>query len=1735
MRENNRKKGWFAVGCLLCVSLCAAEVGDVGEQGHSTSTGAPPAHAPPPERIGYAGELESGPLWLWSSLGETCDAACSKTSLSSTNHKITLKCTENAWPLSQSAFNDALNEAGPATTRLRPFLQKNSRLTNEFSEYRVNYTDAEAVSCDASIMGGLYESPCAGVVEKEGGGGSGQTICSWLAQGAEWRYHEGGARVNLRCHRPAGLDKRRLCPCVPHRDASFGTPRSGMSFSSDNVDFFWGLQGSVSPLRTNIETVRSVSTATADVFVTETHGDVLPLTAGSEYMNHKEVWSANGMYLNLNDSKGVWARPARSKAVAEASSRIIAMETNDVAVAVVRLHSNTSTTPATAWYTVEAWAPDAAGNVKYHIFSPSPQNTQIRAEETPTDSLDGYGVRDGSILQWGKEETGFHSICSTRASFAVLLANGTVLSWGASQTGGCLANNTELAVVRSSTAVQIFANRESFTALLRNHSTVSWGNPAFYYTLMPENDNVFSVVPNRAAYAVLRYSWNGALTQVNFAVQTFGASVSGGNAMRAFTLNAIPGYTTTSVQCASLPGSVLQEAECAAYHDALVLAYPQGNVTYTAVNATTHPAACSVTSEGAVVFNEFPSNGCHYEMVTPPETFSGTIWNVSRSGEAGCIESCCVSSACTATVFMHDLMHCVLVTNLSQPQVTFNRSTYKMMRKTAFNARGVCKVPPTFPSDTYLLQNDVEGVFSAENSFLAVRDAESQVVVTIPQNAVVVDAYHTPLVSKVETVQTETLRELGVEDGVTAVFPSRDGFSVLCDKLGLKTLYTEHVNAFASSGAQHYGRSVTLRGHIAIKHIAFSLGTVLLSALHTTSSGAFQVAVSRVGFNNLDEFYVKLRSCTWATYYDGNFLRGPDPTDDDDNLQYRFGKEECARVCLETERCTGIEHPSRYCAPWLGGTCTTGVSPRASSNEGGDSELFVSKRTLSAPATYSERNVFEIPTNDFFPRCAQYTDGTDPFLTEEHHTPANYSKEASLLWGKDLCRIHCIASARCIFATAEFRETSTAVACSYYAAIQDPAATNTTFPPLGTYSDAEHSASDLSGLEFCFVRGQLFWGAEPSFAGFTLHADNVDVQTALEETPKTVHLETVTSDTFMYVGDTAEVGLADLTELPMSYSFVAVDFNATNAPFTPTEWVVSVRVRVNDSDSSLLVDLKKTEVFERRTVSPSFPALQASALPTTRQGVLAILLKDERFVQLCVNGSIVVDSDAEANIAYLTPTCRMESYVFRVAAFDVLEVLDNDVPTPRGTPQFNKELYADGETVLSPYTHSQDCTLPARPSAYSIEVDSPEMCVLMCMKTRSPDCTYLRIVEVGTKMFCVRELLQPYVYPVWGSKWRTRLSQCLTFPGGEVGVFDGEFDRYADMAITEEHISTRNWNDTAKDETRPAQTLLSPPFAFNRFGYHLVSSKHEFFMTNTIVDVASAEINQTLFKWGDTSVQRELRLSPVGPATLPDAMKAQTLPATSEANFAATTVLQWAATEAVVVPSEQQYIVDMVGGRHAAALATTGSIGYNECVQDTCSYFGDVVVERHLFRFDDDVLATLEEVSGRHRCAEGATSSYDIPDYICACLDVVGESIAIGGVCAVEGLSSLWPLLLLFLPAVGGQLYWYCSMQRDEALKQEIHESLVAVYDEGATAIEQVALRAMLASNEDRATDLLLTMIPDLFERELQVKVFLTVQSKLFGATPVRLSTDLLYRIQSFVFGATLMRRRKVRMVWEKK
>eukprot|EP01061_Rhynchopus_euleeides_P020024 TRINITY_DN32773_c0_g1_i1.p1 TRINITY_DN32773_c0_g1~~TRINITY_DN32773_c0_g1_i1.p1 ORF type:complete len:1079 (+),score=233.34 TRINITY_DN32773_c0_g1_i1:1834-5070(+) len=930
-----------------------------------------------------------------------------------------------------------------------------------------------------------------------------------------------------------------------------------------------------------------------------------------------------------------------------------------------------------------------------------------------------------------------------------------------------------------------------------------------------------------------------------------------------------------------------------------------------------------------------------------------------------------------------------------------------------------------------------------------------------------------------------------------------------------------------------------------------------------------EVSTFRTGVRAFSEFYLKKSvACIWGAPYTSpkRFYQRDVPTalakygsvKDAKDYHYTWDHEDCSRLCLETETCTGVEFSknSGYCAPWLRNGCTTVDSPMFS-GENENTLLYIAKKSLLMGRNLSSDNVFGIG------ECLEETTGdatASPAAPKAKampcaaHVAGLHPSETVVLdagfrpnWA---CRLECISRAACVFAMPEAPPTATAPhRCLIYTSIHStPTSSNI---PLGGYhnfftQNPEKRCSDVDPTLQCYVKGPLYYGLTPSFVDFSVkHAGGFGADsttTVGNGTGLGAAGGAVTAESMAYLpGFYTELPLppGEAGGLPYSYSFAArgavanlscpVQACGGGSVFTPTRWVVSLVLAASQGGdgAEFAADIKRTDTAELRTVAPSQTALPWSSLPSNPVALLRrVFAADPRFWAHCVANRTVVPPSGvpapEAVEAYVANArrgvfgdmCVASALRFRPEEIAELQAVD-------ATGVVIEPLLVEGDSFEK--SSSTQCSNVSSDPPYVIAVSSVEMCIAMCYATE-PCGNVATVRSHNGTLFCVI------------SDQPSPKDDCPSVQYEDnAELYAGRGITASDLIVLLERSTTTYSLVTPKDDASLTAyfgfdspvlhinaTQAAPDVHLGDSGdFTFLADANSFVFSKKSLPGAGGSATQYTARWANY-VSGTGYSAPVGKATLPCGVNS-----TEDGGASVCVVSIPSSTPLVPVGDENANhteFLDGVVGRYAMGLRSYGAADFSECGYSPCLFTGDVPNEQHFL--DSDALEHLTTLRQRQRCLDPVQTSYTAEDFVCACLDTPGESVAVSAVCPGPVVMALWPLVLLFLPFIGGHIYASASSRYHQSSQRQTQEDLIKAYDLVSTDTEKLALRTMLAANDDRSMALLLTMVPHMFERERQIKAFLLVQ-RLLEPGPVKLPHTMVWCVQNFVLGPITLRRRK--------
>eukprot|EP01060_Flectonema_neradi_P034370 TRINITY_DN6014_c0_g1_i2.p1 TRINITY_DN6014_c0_g1~~TRINITY_DN6014_c0_g1_i2.p1 ORF type:complete len:1565 (+),score=272.96 TRINITY_DN6014_c0_g1_i2:45-4739(+) len=773
------------------------------------------------------------------------------------------RCVEDEWVTSESQFKALLSSDSAGSSGL---------------------------TCDTIISGGFLDSPVRTV----------NGICSWDGPELTWNAEE-PTISDRRCYRSPATNSRRLCPCSTD-------PFAGIAAWGDDK---WILHDQPSKVTVGISSANVLATYFTDTYYVYRE-------------DHGTIWleTGNTKYRLKNPSK--WYETSNATVVAAASNDVVNFVAYDDGVTY-------------AWKTGEP------------IQLPYIYTIDRTGGETPAKWLSGpiwhqaywikepdFGDKIPSNIQEKLSSNNVHSAVATRAAFAVLLQNGEIVAWGDEESGGKMPQIDE-------PAIQLFATRAAFTALLQSGKVVSWGhgllgghNP-FEHLI----SNVINVFTTSGAFAALTDS---------FQLHTWGNKDLGGT-MKPENILVRDEYGMCPTNYEVL--TTKEECQQAALTENLIVDYI---VDTGKVNV---PGGCYVdTVSGDYHWNDDPnpdhcvlSEPMHPRYIRPIDATLRMVLENSTQ----CIQECCsMGHACAAcgflthsdprympkdgneTVYDYDYDNCFLYTEREssmimdmtglvpkysgipvkygqEPYVATNRPSVETYVKN-LNISRICAPIASSLNSTAFQQNPsdpIRGVYANKYSFLALKDVGPLI---FPYSA------EKPIFKGLEDVDVDVSKSVFVSADMFLV-PSKDSKYHPVYSVGGPFFWTNELDKQEPIDVEATMYVTAVRtGNTSM---AVSQNSTVQNVPLSKSKAFTHVISSR------PEAVQMFHEITGvACFWDGVLMANGSVfhliQDYDVENRRNYSREQCARLCLDTPRCTGFEYPldGTYCAPWLDGHCT---------------------------------------------------------------------------------------------------------------------------------------------------------------------------------------------------------------------------------------------------------------------------------------------------------------------------------------------------------------------------------------------------------------------------------------------------------------------------------------------------------------------------------------------------------------------------------------------------------------------------------------------------------------------------------------------------------------------------------------------------------------------------------------------------------------------------------------------
>ena len=1440
-------------------------------------------------------------------------------------------------------------------------------------------------------------------------------------------------------------------------------------------------------------------------------------------------------------------------------------------------------------------------------------------------------LANGTVWTWGDKAAGGSmpfavdtavSLSANRESFSALLRNGSVAAWGNPafyESTPTSANDD----ARVTTAVGLFANAGAHAVLrvqlgLRGRSLLRLGALRTFGVGTSGGHGLTAERASKIAASV-----DGPTVDECAAGYKPAATEGECQVMGSILLNEETSNIPTLEEKGAPPGCYLADRAVAAK---LLLPMPVfwnaydpatdgaclGTVSVTTYNATHPPPATEVAE---VLLDDATGLAECREACCRLASCEHASYVLNAAGEGLCVQSGTGAPRRVVPLLGY-----------------FHRETFV---KPAFSQefRRVCK--QSFPAYTdtlgHMLSADVEGVFASENAFAAVRGVGNGTrgarVVVWPRHASASASDATPSFvaleednsdgsPRLEAVHTtrdafllHTTQSTSVQDVARAW--ARSGIDVSSGATGSNATVvgagagtvlrtdTVHVvlqNSFAATvdpeadtgrvslaatavGARFVSLSGVSEADVPrIRGVRSTLSGGVSAALWGRRDGGHVLSSFSSGEVAVQNFYVGTGYACWWKHYEGEYVLFDSKTESEHHVVYanekRFGRDDCARICMETDGCTGIEHPPKiddpsgrweeYCAPWLSMACSTSRSKDY--NKSGRMELYIAKKQLVVAHALSPDNMFLVrrdPSGVVSPDAAaaaaalQAPPGCADYVRRgsEAIAPASVAHFAR---AEDelTCHDRCAAQHACLFSTFAQESGVGATppasgprwACRLYedVYVEAPADDVVWYGQFHDFFSANVTAAAYLGdarttgfTSSCALKGLLYYGQTPALASFDLRYGNwvglqsgdtegglgfVESANASSSAPlpaqrrsgnatRQTSRERLSADLGFHTSAEIPVMLAadgpatyQLPLLPTHYALTAAG-RAAGARYSPAAWEVFLRV-AGDDDDTLLVSLKRTEVRERRTLSPSKPRLPWSTLPSDLGAVFAQHMADnDDFYRVCVdagNGTAASVSPAEkaahatlaARTGILGDRCRAAAFVLQVQALEIVEaaaevpILADEAPLAPVDVLANAFHKVAGRGAVT-------CPGEDDRAGFATEgIADHNACAALCLAARL----------AGHRRTCTG-----FVYT------EHTTSSCELLFGKECARVaepgDGSIHFFI-VAPTELHTVNPLYPTDRRDfgAQLPAQpdVLLSEaggtatsaapsPLLSRRW----VASADSLLVIETFQGAGSSFDNETL-------VQRSVR---VGAAGLDNSEPLDGFGTPSPLGEVSVNGLNASGGGGATLRSG-------VGGRRSTAVLEHGTTGFDECVLPVCSGLDKawpLPVEA----------AVLEET--RQVCTDQAHGSEDARDYVCSCRDTVGEAFGASADCPTSSyiFLSIFPCIFCCLARGLQGLLDTRRSRHAEREEEQAKLELIRVYSYSSTQEEADALLRMLKANGSSQLELLRTLVPGCNTRAVEVKTFLTVQGLLPSRSYAYIARDLVKLVHQFAFGPLTLRQRK--------
>eukprot|EP00754_Rhynchopus_humris_P028277 Rhum_TRINITY_DN15145_c13_g1::Rhum_TRINITY_DN15145_c13_g1_i1::g.138785::m.138785 len=1146
--------------------------------------------------------------------------------------------------------------------------------------------------------------------------------------------------------------------------------------------------------------------------------------------------------------------------------------------------------------------------------------------------------------------------------------------------------------------------------------------------------------------------------------------------------------------------------------------------------------------------------------------------------------------------------------------------------------RRVCQ--QSFPAYTdtlgHMLSADVEGVFASENAFAAVRGVGNGTrgarVAVWPRYASASASDATPSFVALEEDNSDGSARL------EAVHTTRDAFLLHTTR---STSVQEVVRAWARSGIDASsgatGSNATVVGagagtvlrtdtvHVVLQNSfaatvdpeadtgRVSLASSAVGARFVSLSGVGEADTPRIrgvrstllggvsaalwgrrdsghvlssfstGEVAVQNFYVGTGYACWWKHYEGEYVLFDSKTESEHNDVYtsgkRFGRDDCARICMETDGCTGIEHPPKiddpagqweeYCAPWLRMACSTSRSKDY--NKSGQMELYIAKKQLLVAHALSPDNMFLVrrdPSGVVPPDAAaaaaalQAPPGCADYVRRgsESIAPASVTHFAGAA-DEQACHDRCSAQHACLFST--FAQESVVVGatppashwtCSLYEEVyvEAPADDVVWYGQFHDFFSANVTTAAYLGdtrstgfTSSCALKGLLYYGQTAALASFDLRYGNwvglqsgdsegglgfVESANASSSAPlpaqrrsgnatRQTSRERLSADLGFHTSAEIPAMLAAdgaaTYQLPLLPTHYALTAGHAGARYSPASWEVFLRV-AGDDDDTFLVSLKRTEVRERRTLSPSKPRLPWSTLPSDLGAVFAQHMADsDDFYRVCAdagNGTAASVSAAEkasygalaARTGILGDRCRPAAFVLQVQALEIVETAAEVPKRADDAPLLPIDVLAN---AFHKVAGKGAVTCPSNDdrAGYVTEgIADENACAALCLAARL----------AGHKRECTG-----FVYTEHTTSSCELLFGKACARAAESG--DGAIHFFI-VAPTELHTVNPLYSTDKRDfgaqlPARPdvllseaaGETTVTSAAPSPLLSRRWVASADSLLVIETFQGAGSSYDNETL-------VQRSVR---VGAAGLDNSEPVDGFGTSSPLGEVSVNGLNASG-------GGEATLRGGVGGRRSTAVLEHGTTGFDECVLPVCSGLDKawpLPVEA----------AVLEET--RQVCTDQAHGSEDARDYVCSCRDTVGEAFGASADCPTSSyiFLSIFPCIFCCLARGLQGLLDTRRSRHAEREEEQAKLELIRVYSYSSTQEEADALLRMLKANGSSQLELLRTLVPGCNTRAVEVKTFLTVQGLLPSRSYAYIARDLVKLVHQFAFGPLTLRQRK--------